>query len=121
MCDLPDVEPVVPFSGFPTSGRLGGELDLATGSPATMSDADLVEAVVGFEHPASWAGARQPALLAGFARRRPADDAEAARPETACAVSRELGRCVGVWPTATGRVGRRCCRSRSITLWRPTR
>jgi hypothetical protein len=50
-------------------------------------DTELVEAVVGFERMASWVGARQSELLAEFARRRPADAADAAQADTACAVS----------------------------------
>jgi hypothetical protein len=77
----------VPWSKVPTSGWLGVELDLATDRPAAMSDAELVEAVVGFERMASWVGARQSELLAEFARRRPVDASDAAQADTVSAVS----------------------------------
>jgi hypothetical protein len=70
-----------------TSGWLGIELDSLADDPAALADADLVEAIVAFDRMASWAAARQAELLAEFARRRPADDMEAARSERACAAS----------------------------------
>jgi hypothetical protein len=41
-----------------------------------LDDAELVEAIVGFDRMASWASARQAALIAEFARRRSAEDTE---------------------------------------------
>ena len=56
---------------LPTSGWLGVELDMTAAAPGGLDDAELVEAIVGFDRMASWALARQAALLAEFARRRP--------------------------------------------------
>jgi len=47
--------------------------------PAALSDAELIEAVVGWDRLASWAQARQARLLAEFARRRPPDPWQARR------------------------------------------
>lgn len=49
------------------------ELDTATADPAGLSDATLIEAIVGFDRVASWAGARQARLLAELVARRPPD------------------------------------------------
>jgi hypothetical protein len=55
------------------SGWLALELDSGTANPAAMSDAHLIDGIVGFERVTSWAGARQARLLAEFTRRRPTD------------------------------------------------
>ncbi len=55
-----------------TTPPSGVELDLLTEYPAALSEAELVDAVVGLERLVSWASARQAAVLAEFAR-RPAD------------------------------------------------
>lgn len=47
--------------------------------PARLSDTDLIDAVIAFDRVSSWAGARQTALIAEFARRRPGDHPLAAR------------------------------------------
>ncbi|MGH3979388.1 MAG: hypothetical protein ACRDRZ_10375 [Pseudonocardiaceae bacterium] len=60
-----------PLSRCAPSGWLALEHDSGCVDAAGMSEAELIDAVVGFEHVASWAGARQAALLAEFARRRP--------------------------------------------------
>jgi hypothetical protein len=75
------------YGGFPSpvcspadtlpSGWSARELDQTTADPAALSDAGLVDAVVGFERLAAWAAARQARLLAAFARRRPGDDPRA--------------------------------------------
>src|SRR5262245_26757359 len=65
--------PVASFSETPTSGWLAVELDAATADPAGLSDDEVVEGIVGFDRMVGWAQARQSALLAEFARRRPAD------------------------------------------------
>ncbi|MDQ4093956.1 MAG: HNH endonuclease [Actinomycetota bacterium] len=62
-----------PWSTWIPSGWLGVELGQASDVPAALSDADLIEGVIAFDRMASWAGARQAALLAEFARRRPGD------------------------------------------------
>ncbi|MFB9384336.1 DUF222 domain-containing protein [Pseudonocardia petroleophila] len=51
------------------SGTFGLELDLTTSDLRLLSDADLMDAVVGFEAMVSWAAARQFAVLAEFSRR----------------------------------------------------
>jgi hypothetical protein len=82
-----DYRPAPSWSEMSTSGWLGIELDSLADDPAALADADLVEAIVAFDRMASWAAARQAELLAEFARRRPADDMEAAQSERACAAS----------------------------------
>ncbi|GAA3244828.1 HNH endonuclease signature motif containing protein [Pseudonocardia petroleophila] len=83
------------------SGTFGLELDLATTDVSLLTDADLVDAVVGFEAMVSWAAARQFAVLAEFARRggdgsiRPVTTAVPARewagPEVAMALTLSPG------------------------------
>ncbi|WP_300009964.1 DUF222 domain-containing protein, partial [Pseudonocardia sp.] len=65
-------EPPPTLADTPPSGVFAAELDFATGHPAALSDAELVDAVVGYERLAAWAAARQAAVLAEFAA-RPAD------------------------------------------------
>jgi hypothetical protein len=52
-----------------------------------LSDAELIDTVVGFERVAAWAGARQAALLAEFARRRPDDYSQPTRSDVPSACS----------------------------------
>ena len=63
-------------------------LDAATTEPATLSDAGLIEGIVGFERLAGWAQARQARLLAEFARRRPGDDPTLVATDKSCALGR---------------------------------
>ncbi|WP_433558594.1 DUF222 domain-containing protein [Pseudonocardia xinjiangensis] len=56
------------------SGWAAFELDTGTTDPSQLSDAGLIDAMVGFERLAAWAEARQARLVAEFARRRPTDD-----------------------------------------------
>ncbi len=81
---VPDPEDVgeVPASQRVPSGWAALELDQATGDPAGLSDAELIETIVGFDRVASWAGARQARLLAEFTRRRPPDDWTARRTDS---------------------------------------
>jgi Domain of unknown function (DUF222) len=58
------------------------ELDQGCSDPAGLSDAELIDAVTGFDRITSWASARQVRLLAEFARRRPGDHPLAARCDT---------------------------------------
>ena len=69
----------VPMAQCAPSGWLALELDHGTADPERLSDAELIDTVVGFERVAAWAGARQAALLAEFARRRPDDDSRPTR------------------------------------------
>ena len=50
------------------------ELQAATADPAGLSDAELIDAVVGYDRLTGWVQARQVRVLAEFARRRPGDD-----------------------------------------------
>ncbi|MGA9311164.1 MAG: DUF222 domain-containing protein [Pseudonocardiaceae bacterium] len=63
----------LPASRCTPSGWLALELDQGCADPYGLSDAELIEGIIGFDHVASWAGARQAVLLAEFARRRPGD------------------------------------------------
>src|SRR5437867_720937 len=56
------------------SGLFALEIDADTRCEAGLSDAQLIDAMVGFERLAAWAQARQSRMLAEFARRRPGDD-----------------------------------------------
>jgi Domain of unknown function (DUF222)/HNH endonuclease len=56
------------------SGWAAFELDADTTDPSRLSDAQLIDAMVGCERTAAWAEARQARLMAEFAKRRPADD-----------------------------------------------
>lgn len=69
--DAPDPGPG--FGDCEPSGWLAWELDTGTAVPARLDDADLIDAIVGFDRVASWAAARQARLLVELARRRPPD------------------------------------------------
>jgi hypothetical protein len=62
----------IPAAACAPSGWLALELDHATVEAGRLSDADLIDTIVGFDRVSSWALARQARLLAEFARRRPA-------------------------------------------------
>ncbi|MGH3997151.1 MAG: DUF222 domain-containing protein [Pseudonocardiaceae bacterium] len=81
LSDQPPVDPA-PWSTWMPSGWLGVELGQASAVPSALSDPDLIEGVIAFDRMASWAGARQAALLAEFARRRPDDHPLAANSDT---------------------------------------
>ncbi|MHA6783807.1 DUF222 domain-containing protein [Pseudonocardia saturnea] len=61
--------PAPTMSTTAPSGMFGLEMELACAEPAALSDAELVDAAVGFERMVAWAAARQHAVLAEFARR----------------------------------------------------
>ncbi|WP_343943790.1 HNH endonuclease, partial [Pseudonocardia zijingensis] len=63
-------------------------LDAATAEPGELSDAALLEGIVGFERLAGWAQARQARLLAELARRRPGDDPTMAATDKPCSIGR---------------------------------
>ena len=69
-------------------GMLALAADAATGDPATLDDAELIDAMVVFERLTAWTSARQARLLAEFARRRPAHDRDAAPDGDAVGVNR---------------------------------
>ncbi len=77
----------VPVSVCAPSGWLALELDHGTVDPGRLSDAELIDSVVGFDRVASWAGARQASLLAEFARRRPSGDSPPSRSDVAARYS----------------------------------
>jgi hypothetical protein len=79
--------PCTPANTRP-SGWLALEMDADTADPSRLCDADLIDAVVGFEHLTAWAGARQARLLAEFARRRPGDDPQAVQCDRPAITSR---------------------------------
>jgi hypothetical protein len=86
-------------------------LDSATLEPCRLSDAGLIEAIVGFEQLTGWAQARQARLLAEFARRRPGDDPTMVATDKPCIMSRfapdEVGLALKVSRlTAKTRLGR---------------
>ncbi|HEX2299316.1 MAG TPA: DUF222 domain-containing protein, partial [Pseudonocardiaceae bacterium] len=75
LTQIPEPEDLgqLPAAECAPSGWLALELDHATTDPARLSDADLIDTIVGFDRITSWASARQARLLAEFARRRPDD------------------------------------------------
>ncbi|MGH4025821.1 MAG: DUF222 domain-containing protein [Pseudonocardiaceae bacterium] len=78
-CSDSPPEPQPPASACVPSGWLALELDHSSVDPARLSDAELIDSVVGFDRVSSWALARQARVLAEFARRRPGDHPLAAR------------------------------------------
>jgi len=62
-----------PTSAVRPNGYAALELQDATLHPNDLTDAEIVEAIRAYDHVVSWAGARQAAMLAEFARRRPPD------------------------------------------------
>ena len=70
------------------SGLFALEIDSDTREVAGLSDAQLIDAMVGFERLAGWAQARQARVLAEFARRRPGDDATLVATDKPCAMGR---------------------------------
>src|ERR1700754_1237725 len=69
-CEAPEPAP----AHEQPSGWAAFELDTDTTDPSRLSDAQLIDAMVGCERTAAWAEARQARLMAEFARRRPPDD-----------------------------------------------
>ncbi|MBC8092754.1 MAG: DUF222 domain-containing protein [Pseudonocardia sp.] len=80
----PGVAPTM--GGTAPSGIFALEVDLTTTDRSLLSDADLVEAMIGLERLASWAAARQAAVIAEF-RRRPGDGS--IRPTSTAVPARE--------------------------------
>jgi hypothetical protein len=66
--DAPGVAPPSMSTTTP-SGMFGLEMELACAEPAALTDAELVDASIGFERLVAWAAARQHAVLAEFGRR----------------------------------------------------
>ena len=62
-----------PDSAVRPDGYAALELQSATGNPTQLTDAEVIEAIRGYDHVASWAAARQARMLAEFAHRRPPD------------------------------------------------
>ncbi|WP_219412528.1 DUF222 domain-containing protein [Pseudonocardia nigra] len=85
-----DAEPVADFTlaRARPCGLLALDVDSSTADPAVMSDASLVDGIIGFDRLVAWAQARQARLLAEFARRRPGDAGDLAMADKASGVSR---------------------------------
>ncbi|HYH29609.1 MAG TPA: DUF222 domain-containing protein [Pseudonocardia sp.] len=99
------------FGTIHPSGFLALEMDADTQYPDRLSDAELIDAMVGFERLTSWAQARQVRILAEFARRRPGDDTTMVNTDKPCSVSRFAPDEVGLALTqsrmaAKARIGR---------------
>jgi hypothetical protein len=93
------------------SGFFALEIDADTGVESGLSDAQLIDAVVGFERLTGWAQARQARLLAEFARRRPGDDPTMVATDKACTIGKFAPDEVGLAlkqarMTAKARIGR---------------
>jgi len=70
------------------SGLLALEIDTDTRHETALTDAQLIDAMVGFDRLTAWAQARQARILAEFARRRPGDDNTLVATDTPCAISK---------------------------------
>jgi 3',5'-cyclic AMP phosphodiesterase CpdA len=70
------------------SGLFALEIDTDTQCEDALSDAQLIDAILGFERLTAWAQARQARLLAEFARRRPGDDPTLVATDKPCTMSR---------------------------------
>jgi hypothetical protein len=93
------------------SGMFALEIDADTRYESGLSDAQLIDAMVGFERVAAWAEARQARVLAEFARRRPGDDPTLVATDKPCAMSKfapdEVGLALKLARmTAKARIGR---------------
>ncbi len=128
--DLLGTDPglAIPAAACAPSGALALELDWATGSPALLSAAELIDAAIGYEHLAAWATAGQQVMLAEF-HRRPADGtvrpaATTADPAAESAARREwavdeIGLALTLAPAAAAT--RMAHADRAATVLRPTR
>jgi hypothetical protein len=76
------------FGNTAPSGLFALEIDTDTRCAAGLSDAQLIDAMVGFERLAAWAEARQARILAEFARRRPGDDHTLVATDKPCTMSK---------------------------------
>ena len=70
------------------SGWLALDLDVGSADPGELTDAQLIDAAIGWDRIASWASARQARVLAEFSRRRPGDEPQAAMCPTPAVGSR---------------------------------
>ncbi len=78
-----------PDSAVRPDGYAALELQSATRHPTELTDAEVIEAIRGYDHVASWAAARQARMLAEFAHRRPPDRTDV--------VDRVTGGPISVW------------------------
>jgi hypothetical protein len=76
------------FGNTSPSGLFALEIDTDTRHEDGLTDAQLIDAMVGFERLTAWAEARQARLLAEFARRRPGDDPTLVATDKPCTMSR---------------------------------
>jgi hypothetical protein len=93
------------------SGLFALEIDTDTRHEDALSDAQLIDAILGFERLTGWAQARQARLLAEFTRRRPGDDPTLLATDKPCTMSRYAPDEVGLAlklarGTAKARLGR---------------
>ena len=82
-CDVPPESAPLTWANWQPSGWLALDLDASTAHPASVSDALLIDALVGWERLIGWATARQTRVLAEFGRRRP-DDPQAVMTSRVC-------------------------------------
>ncbi|HEX2132112.1 MAG TPA: DUF222 domain-containing protein, partial [Actinophytocola sp.] len=99
------------FANIHPSGFLALEMDADTRYPDRLSDAELIDAMVGAERLTAWAQARQARILAEFARRRPGDDTTMVNTDKPCSLSKFAPDEVGLAltqsrMTAKARIGR---------------
>ena len=99
------------FGNTSPSGLFALEIDTDTQHADGLTDAQLIDAMVGFERLTAWAEARQARLLAEFARRRPGDDPTLVATDKPCTMSRYAPDEVGLAlklarRTAKARLGR---------------
>ena len=112
------------------SGIFALEIDSDTRDETGLSDAQLIDAIVGFERLTGWAEARQARLLAEFARRRPGDDPTLIATDKPCTMSKfapdEVGLALKLARmTAKARLGRSVQLEQvlpeTLTLWQQGR
>jgi hypothetical protein len=110
------------FGNTSPSGLFALEIDTDTRDATGLTDAQLIDAMVGFERLASWAQARQARVLAEFARRRPGDDPIDAQIEDALdwkRIERELR--YGEPPGGSSVPGRSCPPCKPFSTGPPAR
>jgi hypothetical protein len=100
-----------PWAAMTPGPDTAAGLDTHTADPTSLSDAGLIEAIIGFERLTGWAQARQTRLLAEFAARRPGDDPTLVATDKPCTIGRfapdEIGLALHLSRmTAKARLGR---------------
>ena len=99
----------------PPCGDAAVPAEHTAADPRVLTDAELLDTIVGFERLARWVHGNRARLISEFAHRRPGDEPEAATAPTAAAGSRwapdELGLALGV-----GRLNAKALLAESVTL-----